>query len=123
MLNEVKTVLDRLGRAGWRNYLLETQGLDICAPELAAELSKELKINREVPGFEDFAPQGQRAIEPGDPARSLLYHALASRNVRPSLPGSSAAASMPPGRRSRGCSTSRTSCLGMLPSSSTSGGR
>ena len=86
LLNEVKTVLDRLGRAGWRNYLLETQGLDICAPELAAELSKDLKVNREVPGFEDFAPQGQRAIEPGDPARSLLYHALASRNVRPALP-------------------------------------
>ena len=86
LLDEVKTVLDRLGQAGWRNYLLETQGLDIGAPGLAAELSKNLNVNREAPGFEDFAPQGQRAIEPGDPARSLLYHALASPNVRPALP-------------------------------------
>lgn len=88
LLDEVKTVLTRLGQAGWRNYLLETQGLDICAPGLAAELSKDLKVNRTVRGFEDFAPQGQRAIEPGDPARSLLYHALASPNVRPPLPDS-----------------------------------
>jgi hypothetical protein len=85
LLDEVKTVLERLGRAGWRAYLLETQGLDLGAPELAAELSRELPVRRDLPGFEDFAPQGTRAIEPGDPARSLLYHALASPNVRPPL--------------------------------------
>src|SRR5262249_23531494 len=34
-----------------------------------------------VPGFEDFALEGRRAIEPGQPARSLLYHALASPRV------------------------------------------
>ncbi|ATB28104.1 hypothetical protein [Melittangium boletus] len=88
LLSEVKTVLDKLGRAGWRNYLLETQGLDICAADLAAELSRDLNVNRAIDGFDDFAPQGRRAIEPGDPARSLLYHALASPDVRPALPDS-----------------------------------
>src|SRR6218665_1292391 len=88
LLSEAKTVLDKLGRAGWRNYLLETQGLDICAADLSAELSRDLNVNRAIDGFDDFAPQGRRAIEPGDPARSLLYHALASPDVRPALPDS-----------------------------------
>ena len=39
------------------------------------------QIDRTVPGFEDFALEGQRGIEPGRPARSLLFHALASPNV------------------------------------------
>jgi hypothetical protein len=45
---------------------------------LAQPLSQ---IDRTVPGFEDFALEGTRGIEPGSPARSLLFHALASPNV------------------------------------------
>ena len=39
------------------------------------------QIDRTIPGFEDFALEGTRGIEPGSPARSLLFHALASPNV------------------------------------------
>ena len=46
------------------------------------ELEKELpNIDRNQQGFEDFAHEGKRAIEPGNPSKSLLYHALASPNV------------------------------------------
>jgi hypothetical protein len=39
------------------------------------------RVNRDVKGFEDFAQAGCRGIEPGQPAYSLLYHALASPGV------------------------------------------
>jgi hypothetical protein len=55
--------------------------LDLAAADLQAELDRPLPIDRDVPGFEDFAAEGVRGIEPGIPARSLLYHALASPNV------------------------------------------
>ena len=53
-----------------------------------ASLEKELLrrlpgIDRSVKGFEDFSPAGRRAIEKGQPERSLLYHALASPLVHP----------------------------------------
>jgi hypothetical protein len=50
-------------------------------------LQDPLAINREIAGFEDFAPQATRAIEPGDPALSLIYHALASPCVHPTAVG------------------------------------
>jgi hypothetical protein len=60
-------------------------GLHLDATDLAAELRRPLvkaggasSIDRTISGFEDFSPMGTAAIEPGDPARSLLYHALAS---------------------------------------------
>jgi hypothetical protein len=58
-------------------------GLDLKAPDLAAELRRALpKIDRSVSGFGDFSHEGIRAIEPRSPARSLLYHAFASPLVR-----------------------------------------
>jgi hypothetical protein len=60
--------------------------LNLVASNLAAEL-RELKIDREQPGFSDFCLEGHRGIEPGDPARSLLYHALASPDVHPIIGG------------------------------------
>lgn len=81
LIDRVKQVCDRLAPHGWRNLLLQ-HGLDITATDLKAELSKELRsINRALKGFEDFAFEGRRGIEPGNPARSLLYHAIASTNV------------------------------------------
>jgi len=38
-------------------------------------------IKRSIDGFSDFAIEGKRGIEPGNPARSLFFHALASPNV------------------------------------------
>jgi hypothetical protein len=81
LIDEVQTVCRRLAPQGWAD-LLAQHGLDITAPNLAEELARELPdIRRDLPGFEDFAMEGRFGIEPGRPARSLLYHALASPNV------------------------------------------
>ena len=74
----------RLSPLGWRQLLLDATGgeLDIDATDLASELSKPLgSIDRTYPGFGDFAAAGVRAVEPGKPEESLLYHALASPTV------------------------------------------
>jgi hypothetical protein len=78
----VRKVLSRLARAdrGWVK-LLKAHGLNIVARDLGHELQKPLRIDRDVPGFEDFALEGTRGIESGSPAKSLLYHALASPQV------------------------------------------
>jgi hypothetical protein len=83
ILDLVRATLNALGE-DWHEYLLRTQKLDIRASgPLDVELSRTLAIDRKSPGLEDFDPQGVRAIEPGNPARSLLYHALASPDVLP----------------------------------------
>lgn len=85
LIDGVRSACDALAQQGWGELLLAVTGgaLDITAPDLDAELSKTLPaIDRSLPGFEDFCAAGQRAIEPGQPARSLLYHALASPCVR-----------------------------------------
>ena len=73
----------RLSAKGWADLLKRASGgvLDLGAKDLAAELSKTFTVDRSVPGFADFHPDGVRAIEPGDPSRSLLYHAFASPDV------------------------------------------
>lgn len=87
LLNDVKAILARLSPRGWKD-LFQTHGLDISVPlgGLATELAKPLTIDRTQPGFEEFAFDGIRAVEPGVPGRSLLYHALASPDVRPNTP-------------------------------------
>jgi hypothetical protein len=81
LIEEVKQVCARLAPHGWAE-LFNLHGLDITASNLAQELSKPLPgIRRDIQGFEDFALEGTRGIEPGQPARSLLYHALASPQV------------------------------------------
>ena len=94
LIDAVRTVVSRLAPRGWRE-MMARHGLHLDAPDLAAELRRPLlkadgesAIDRTVPGFEDFSPNGTAAIEPGDPARSLLYHALASPNVYPTSAGS-----------------------------------
>ena len=47
---------------GWQN-LLKRHGLDITKADLAAELVRELTIDRGVPGFEDFTLAGKRGVE------------------------------------------------------------
>lgn len=81
LIDEVRAVLDRLATHGWQE-LLGHHGLDIRASDLAAELQRELLgIDRSLDGFDDLASGARRGIEPGNPARSLLYHALASPMV------------------------------------------
>jgi hypothetical protein len=81
LIDEVRAVCERLAPYGWRE-LLGRHSLDITADNLQVELLRELPhIDRSIPGFEDFSSEGRRSIEPGHPAGSLLYHALASPNV------------------------------------------
>jgi len=78
LIDQVKEICDRLAPVGWGNLLLR-HGLDLTAADLKQELSQPLsRIDRSLPGFEDFSREGIRGIEPGSPAKSLLYHALAS---------------------------------------------
>src|SRR5688500_5930885 len=81
LLDGVRALCVRLAPLGWAD-LLAAHGLDIEAADLGAELARPLTgIDRDVPGFEDFAAEGVRGVQPGIPARSLLFHALASPNV------------------------------------------
>jgi len=81
-LDEIKQICRSLAERGWAE-LFQRQGLDLLARDLESELNRVLKINRGQPGFSDFCLEARRGIEPGDPARSLLYHALASPDVHP----------------------------------------
>jgi len=81
LLSSVQEILARLANGGW-DKVFQQHGLDVFASDLQAELLRPLdNIDRNSPGFEDFAEAGIRAIEPGKPALSLLIHGLASPNV------------------------------------------
>ncbi|MEM9271967.1 MAG: hypothetical protein AAGA80_03235 [Cyanobacteria bacterium P01_F01_bin.143] len=72
---------------GWKEWF-DQHGLDITAEDLGAECQKLLPaIRRDLTGLGDFSDSGKRGIEPGKPALSLLYHALASPNVHPTNDG------------------------------------
>lgn len=93
LIDEVKTICDRLAPLGWRDLFLAVTGggLDISQPitdKLKATLIKPLAtIDRTKKGFEDFHPAATQAIAAGRPAHSLLYHALASPQVHPTVTG------------------------------------
>ncbi len=80
-IDSVRAATERLAPHGW-GELFARHGLDLDASDLRPELLRELPaIDRKLPGFEDFAAEGRRGTEPGRPAQSLLYHALASPGV------------------------------------------
>jgi hypothetical protein len=84
LIDIVAAVCRRLAPLGWRQMLLDiTRGdLDILAVDLKGELGKPLsRIDRNYPGFGDFLSSADKAIEPGQPDQSLLYHALAAPTV------------------------------------------
>lgn len=89
LIDEVKTVCDRLGPLGWRKLFLDiTEGkLDILQPsaeKLQSALTANLaSIDRSKPGFDDFNRLGAQGITLGQPSQSLLYHAFASSRVHP----------------------------------------
>jgi len=75
---------------GWAEYLREKLGvnLELRGKDLKKELIKELDKNRLADlrhatgsGYDDFS--GERLIQPGFPAFSLLFHTIASPRVRP----------------------------------------
>src|SRR5258706_3334978 len=81
VLEDVRAACIRLAGSGW-SLLLAHHGLDLSARDFKAELLRPLvQIDRTLPGFSYFAVEATRAIEPGQPARSLLYHAFASPMV------------------------------------------
>lgn len=80
LMDDVKKILNELAPHGWKE-LFEVHGLDIMANNLEEELSKDLKIVRNIPGFKDFSLEGSKGITPGIPSLSLVYHALASPAV------------------------------------------
>ena len=88
LLDKVRLICRELADYGWRE-LFKAHGLDIEAPDLESELLRRLdKINRCLDGFQDFSLDGFRAIEPGRPAQSLLYHTFASPQVTTDINGS-----------------------------------
>lgn len=88
LLQDVAADLRQLAPRGWKTLLARHGGLDIEAADLDKELRRTLSVDRDIPGFKDFSKLGKRAVEPGDPAVSLLYHAFASPNVHPTADGS-----------------------------------
>lgn len=70
-----------LHHTGWAAYLSRVAGVDLDprSPFISDELLKPIDPPRGN-GFEDF--HGIRAVQPGYPAWSFLYHALASPKVR-----------------------------------------
>lgn len=70
----------QLASAGWDD-LFERIGIDVESNDPAGELERVVAVDRDVPGFGDFATDFAAFVEPGDPTRSLLFHAFASPNV------------------------------------------
>src|ERR1700733_5923513 len=69
--------------SNWHNLLCEA-GLNLptsSEDDFLGALCRPVRVDRTVPGFEDFDQMGERGVYPSDPAQSLLYHAFASSNV------------------------------------------
>ncbi len=83
LIDDVKKILNTLSPHGWKE-LFEAHGLDITAVDIESELLQDISssINRDFPGFDDFAEEGKQGITPSIPARSLVYHALSSQHVK-----------------------------------------
>lgn len=81
LLDRVVAACNRLAPRGWA-AAFKAHGLDIEASDLRRELQRPLAgIDRSISGFQDFAAEGVRGIEPGQPAKSLLFHGFASPEV------------------------------------------
>jgi len=94
LIKRIKNLCDKLADNGWKE-LFDEFDLNIKAdtPEkLKEQLEKKIKVpvnmgDIKFQGFEDMATEETRGITQGDPAKSLLFHALASPNVVPKKDG------------------------------------
>ena len=83
LLSSVLDLVAELHNRGW-SETLKLHGIDLSNIKSGAALTNELAgIDRSRPGYEDFSSRGIALIAAGDPALSLLYHALASPGVHP----------------------------------------
>lgn len=93
LIDDIHLICDRLSSRGWKDLLLEVTAnqLDIqqsTSSALEAALGATLAtVDRSRGGFEDFHPNGRQGVAAGRPALSLLYHALASSQVHPTVGG------------------------------------
>jgi hypothetical protein len=76
-------LLQWMQRNGWIDYLNKTLSLNINPANTDIAAYTKDQTFAKVKGFDDF--MGEKLIEPGYPAGSLLYHALASPRVRPAV--------------------------------------
>lgn len=82
---EFKKLISWMKDEGWTGFIQKSLGLNMLDlqqmtdEQLCGILPGIADISNK-PGIEDFA--GNKLIEPGDPARSLLYHLLASPRVK-----------------------------------------
>lgn len=87
IIEQVIQVCQDLAGKGWSDFLQHHWGfkIDLKHPDdLAKVLRQSHKSKLTANGFEDFAGGSEaKAIEPGSPSRSILYHALASPGVVP----------------------------------------
>jgi hypothetical protein len=75
------------GRIGehWCAYF-QAAGLDLCRAtedDLLTRLRQPIQIAFGLEGLEELSQDADKGIEPGDPARSLFYHVLASPHCTP----------------------------------------
>jgi hypothetical protein len=75
LVDLVRDLLNRIA-PGWEAAFAR-HGLNLRATDTVSELARALKIDWTDPLVCDLCRTTYRAIEPGDPARSLLYHVLA----------------------------------------------
>ena len=75
LVDLVRDLLNRIA-PGWEAAFAR-HGLDLRAADTVSELARTLKIDWTDPLVADLCRATYRAIEPGDQARSLLYHMLA----------------------------------------------
>lgn len=89
LIQDILSICQKYSSREWGAYLKQHFNLDINTNDpsvLANRLHQPLNLTEEhfkIPGFSDLARNTMRAVEPGDPARSLLYHAFASPGVKP----------------------------------------
>ena len=82
LIDDVADLLNEFAQDEAWLAMMASHGVDIQASNLDFELSKTISIDRSIPGFREFSLEGDQAITPGNPSRSLLYHAFASPLVQ-----------------------------------------
>ncbi|RWY45998.1 hypothetical protein [Mucilaginibacter gilvus] len=78
-----KALLKWMQDNGWIDYLNKILSLNINPANADMATYTKNQTFAKAKGFDDF--MGEKLIEPGYPAGSLLYHALASPRVRPAI--------------------------------------